>query len=347
MTEPKVSRPPRKSAYFVLAILVALIIGGWSAYWAVGRGIVSDVIRNGVKVAEADGGSLECGDQQLGGYPFRFELTCTPFRMDKNGEWYFINELRGVALAYNPTHVIFEATGPAEMNFGQQGPAYSAHWKTAQASVVAENSKPAKIDAVFKEPMLTYTIGEQSVELNAKLTEAHMRRVESNEDALDLAVQINGLTAGKVSDDVPLDISLVMQLPEGSKLLDGKVRNIADLMVDEELKVNVSSLQLKSGEFSVNTGGDLVIDRQGRLNGTLPLVITGIHQLEDVLRPLFPQGSKTLESLQKTAMSIGQGSAVNGVPTLKIPVTIENGRARIAFFDLGPVPQLIIKESGS
>ncbi|SDR27184.1 DUF2125 domain-containing protein [Pseudovibrio sp. Tun.PSC04-5.I4] len=347
MTETKVARPPKKSAYFVLATLVVLIIGGWSVYWAVGRGVVSDVIRNGVKVAEAKGGSLECGNQELGGYPFRFELTCTPFRMDKDGEWYFFKELRGVALAYNPTHVIFEADGPAEANFGQQGPAYSANWKTAQASVVAESNKPAQIDAVFKEPKLTYTIGDQSVEMTADLTEAHLRRVEGDDNALDFAVLVNGLSAGQISSAVPIDISLVMQLPEGAQLLDGKVRTIADLLVDEELKVNVSSLQLKSGEFSINTGGDLVFDRQGRLSGTLPLVITGIHQLEEALKPFFPPGSKTLQTLQKTALSIGRGSAVNGVPTLKIPVTIENGRARIAFFDLGPVPKLILKESGS
>ncbi len=343
MTEPKVARPPRKSAYFVLAILVALIIGGWSAYWAVGRGIVSDVIRNGVKVAEAKGGSLECGEQQLGGYPFRFELTCTPFRMNKDGEWYFINELRGVALAYKPTHVIFEASGPAEMNYGQQGPAYSADWKTAQASVVAEDGKPAKIDGVIKEPKLAYTVGDQSVKLDAELTEVHIRRVEDNAEALDFAIVVKGLTAGAVTNEVPLDMDLVMQLPHGAKLLDGKVRKPADLMVDEELKIGLSNLHLKSGDFSIKTGGDLVIDEQGRLSGTLPLVVTGIHQLEQVLQPLFPQGSKTLESLQKTALAIGKGSAENGVPTLRIPVTLDKGRARIAFFDLGPVPRLIIK----
>ncbi|KZL20143.1 hypothetical protein PsAD2_01630 [Pseudovibrio axinellae] len=347
MTEPKVSRPPRKSAYFVLAILVALIIGGWSAYWAVGRGVVSDVIRNGVMVAEADGGSLECGDQTLGGYPFRFELTCTPFRMDKNGEWYFIKELRGIALAYNPNHLIFEAISPAEANFGQKGPAYSANWKTAQASVLAQDGKPGKIDAVFKEPKLAYTVGDQSVKLDANLTELHLRRLEGDKNALEAALLVQGLIAENATGAVPLDINLLVQLPAGAQLLDGKVSNIADLMVDEELKVNVSSAQLKSGEFSIQTGGDLVIDREGRLNGTLPLVITGIHQLEDALKPLFPHGSKTLEALQKTAMSIGKGSAENGVPTLRLPVTIENGRARIAFFDLGPVPKLILKENGS
>ncbi|GHB27718.1 hypothetical protein GCM10007094_15070 [Pseudovibrio japonicus] len=347
MTEPKVSRPPRKSAYFVLAILVVLLIGGWSAYWAVGRGIVSDVIRNGINVAEAEGGSLECGDQKLGGYPFRFELSCTPFRMDKDGEWYFINELRGVALAYNPTHVILEASGPAEMNLGEDGPAYSANWATAQASVVAENNRPAQVDAVFNDPTLTYIVGDQSLELGADQTEAHMRRVEGNENALDVALRIVGLTAGNVSGDVPLDISLLMQLPEGSGVLDGEVHDLADLLVDEEIRVNVSSLQLQSGEFSIATEGNLVIDRQGRLNGTLPLVITGIHQLEAVLRPLFPQDDRTLEALQRTATSIGQGSAEDGVPTIRIPVTLENGRARIAFFDLGPVPQLVIGESGS
>ncbi len=214
MTEPKVSRPPRKSAYVALAIFVILLIGGWSGYWAVGRGIVSDVIRNGINVAEAEGGSLECGDQKLGGYPFRFELSCTPFRMDKDGEWYFINELRAVALAYNPTHVIFEGSGPAEINLGEDGPAYSADWTTAQASVVAENNMPAQVDTVFNEPTLTYTIGDQSLELEANLTEAHMRRVEDNADALDVALRIVGLTAGNVSGDVPLDVSLVMQLPE-------------------------------------------------------------------------------------------------------------------------------------
>ena len=347
MTEPKVSRPPRKSAYFVLAIFVLLLIGGWSGYWAVGRGIVSDIIRNGVNVAEAEGGSLECGDQTLGGYPFRFELSCTPFRMEKDGEWYFINELRGIALAYNPTHVIFDVSGPAEINLGEDGPAYSANWSTAQASVVAENSKPAQVDAVFNDPTLTYTVGEQSLELDADLTEAHMRRVEGNEDALDVAFRINGLTSGNVSGDVPLDVSFVMQLPEGSRLLDGEVSHLVDLLVDEEIRVNISSLQLQSGEFSISTEGNLVIDRQGRLNGTLPLVITGIHQLEQVLRPLFPQDARTLEALQRTATSIGQGSAENGVPTLRIPVTLENGRARIAFFDLGPVPQIAIGESGS
>lgn len=349
MTEKAVARPPRKSAYFVLAIIVALLIGGWSAYWAFARGAVYDVIRNAQMVADARGGSIQCGNQSLGGYPFRFELLCSPFRMEQDGQWYFVERLQVVALAYNPTHVIIDAQSPAEINLQDEGrgPAYAAEWKTAQASVKAEGGRPAIVGAAFKDPTLTFADGSQVLQLDAVEAEAHVRRIGDEGKALDVAFLVNGLTSKQASGHLPIDLELVMQLPDGGKVLDGKVSDLSDLMVNEELRVSVSTLNIGSGEFKVNTRGDLVIDEDGRLNGTLPLVITGIHQLQEVLAPLFPQGSKTLESLQKTALAIGRGSAVDGVPTLNLPVTLENGRARIAFFDLGPVPRFKVKKSGS
>ncbi|MBL6431524.1 MAG: hypothetical protein HPM95_11600 [Alphaproteobacteria bacterium] len=71
--------PPRsRRRFWILISLVVLVIGLWSAYWTVARGMAVDILRNTYDVRRPRR-ALVCGAQRLGGYPFRFELECQPF----------------------------------------------------------------------------------------------------------------------------------------------------------------------------------------------------------------------------------------------------------------------------
>ncbi|WP_102868250.1 DUF2125 domain-containing protein [Pseudovibrio exalbescens] len=336
------SRPkrPSKKSYFILAGMVGLGIAAWSTYWNIGSGAISDTLKNAHRIAEVEGAAFNCTNETVGGYPFRFEVTCSPLRLERGAQSLFAQEMRGVALAYNPTHVILEADSPFEVIAGQGGPGYAATWDSARLSAHVGSGRISKADMVIENPALSVVALQTPLRLAAETAEMHLRESGEEAEGVDVAVLVKQFTSETMALEQPLDIELIVTAPEGASVLEGKLRDPRDLLVDGKLDLIVRTARVASGDFFVQTQGPVTVDDQGRLSGTLPLTVSGVDKLAEVLSPLFPDGSRLPQSLEKTAMSIGKSNMVNGQPTIQLPVTLENGRARIAFIDLGPVPPL-------
>ncbi|WP_310621996.1 DUF2125 domain-containing protein [Flexibacterium corallicola] len=341
MPQKKSPRSASITIYILVFSFLAVIIGAWSTYWYVGRGVISDLLRNTEEVVTAEGGELTCGDRSIGGYPYRFELSCSPLQMEDGKSSVDVEDFQIISMAYNPRHLIVEAGTPTKLSTTYNGLAYNGTWADLRGSSrLKSEGGLSRMDLVVQQPQLQIGSTENSLRFDAQLLEAHVKQENDSAAGVDIALLVDQLASSSFSTQLPLDIEGIVQVPQGEGILKGKVKRVQDLLKDGKIELNLTHLKVSSGEISLETQGKLTVDSKGRLSGTIPLKIVGVHELARLVEPLFPVGSKVPQSLQNTAMSIGANTKENGKPTLKLPITFEKGRARIAFINLGKVPPL-------
>ncbi|NRG16875.1 DUF2125 domain-containing protein [Rhizobiales bacterium] len=343
MPEKSLPRKPSRRGYIVLGLLVAVVIGAWTTYWAVARGAIVDVLANSRKTASASGGEFACSNQSVGGFPFRFELTCAPLQAgDAAGARLTLAGLRAVVLAYNPRHLIFEADAPLEVSPGRAGgslsmPALSAGWETARASVRLQEDALGRADAIFEAPKLVLTAGSAApFSMVSQSGEIHIRRASDTASGVDVALSLSQIRAG--SEIAPLDAKLVLHLPYAASLLAGRPSEPLAALLRAPGGIGITDLRLKSGETTLAGGGSLGLDDDGLLNGTLELKVAGVDKLSEVLRPVFPPGSNIPQSLQGALQGFGAKSEIDGEETAEVTVTFDRSTARVGLIPLGKVP---------
>jgi hypothetical protein len=107
-------RPRRRWLFLPYAVVV---IGAflWSIIWLEERNQVALAMDRAVAQARGDGLSLEWKDRQIGGYPFRIEVTVTGFHAGEPSGWSLsAPSLKAVAEAYDLDHWVFAAENGAD-----------------------------------------------------------------------------------------------------------------------------------------------------------------------------------------------------------------------------------------
>ena len=105
---------------FVMPGLVVVLAIGWSVFWYVASSEIGRQF-DGWQAREAKAGRIyKCGDLSVGGYPFRFEVSCanasaslaaqTASQAPIEGR---VARILAVAQVYNPKLLIAEFTAPA------------------------------------------------------------------------------------------------------------------------------------------------------------------------------------------------------------------------------------------
>lgn len=337
---PIPGKPPRKPGskrgYILLATLVVLVIALWSGYWTVARGMVSDLFTTMRLAAKAEGGEIACTDQDLGGFPFRFELSCKPLAVTGlGGERASFEGFRAVALAYNPWHVIVEADSPAAVETDRLVPGLKAAWTTARASLRLGNSDLDRGDIEIVSPV--FSLADDSLSASAVLANLHLRKSPDVAGAADAALRLDELALPGTA--APVDVLANVGLAGGAALLAPHGADVIALLKNEGA-LTVRELRLASGGVTLSANGSLWLDEAGRLNGTLPLTVAGAAGLPPLLAPFFPQGSNVPTSLAGALAAFGQPTTLNGEPAVAVPLAFAEGTARVGFIPVGTLPPL-------
>lgn len=337
---PSPTSPPRsRRRFWILISLVVLVIGLWSAYWTVARGMAVDILRNTYEVAETEGGALVCGAQRLGGYPFRFELECQPFEArDAQARAGALAGLRVIALAYNPRHVIVEADGPATLRFDDPHPfdRLSADWTSARASARLVEAGLRDADLFIEEPKISGISADAAVSLAASRATLHARRSPSVPEDADFALRLSGLAVPAL--EGAAEISADATLAGGAAALAGRGDWMSLLRQDEA--VRVSELRASASGVNLRATGTLFLDAKGRLAGTLPLTVSGADKLPALLAPFFPQGSSVPTSLAGAVIGFGAPTTLDGAPAVTVPLRFEAGVARVGLIPIASLPPM-------
>ena len=205
MTSPPLPRRRRLWPVFVAPGLVVLLAIGWSVFWYVASSEIGRQF-DGWQAREAKAGRIyKCGDLSVGGYPFRFEVSCANASASLSSQTASqapiearVARILAVAQVYNPKLMIAEFTSPATI-VPQGGQSLTARWSLAQASVFGLPEEPQRVALVFDNPVVERIVSSvQSPFMHAKHVELHGRIAEgsvNDHPIVDAAIELNGATA--------------------------------------------------------------------------------------------------------------------------------------------------------
>lgn len=129
----------RLRTFLLPVVVVAAVIGGWSAVWSWGAHRAEDAVQRWQAAEAANGRVIQCAERTRGGYPFRMELTCTRPVVELRDEarpyqTFRFEKLKVVSQIWSPGHVISEWTGPMTVVTEGDPSVTTATWRLAQAS---------------------------------------------------------------------------------------------------------------------------------------------------------------------------------------------------------------------
>jgi hypothetical protein len=80
--------------------------------------------------------------------------------------------------------------------------------------------------------------------------------------------------------------------------------------------------------------GDLSVDAEGILDGTITLRLAGAEGLGAFIARLPPQGQKAGNAVAGAMLAFGRPTELDGEPASELTVEIERGRAKVGMFEV-------------
>lgn len=370
------STPRRSSSrrYIVMIVLVALLIGGWTAFWYVAAGKARDML-DGWRAREAQAGRIfACGTEEFGGFPFRFEFRCGEAAAQiKSSRIPFGMKTKGVTLVsqvYEPTLLIGEYQGPLTVS-APGGPAELAvNWKLFQSSLRGTPARPERLSLVFERPAFdVIESGNARPALRAEHLELHGRLIEgmvTQRPVVEVALRTRGAFAPGVRafSAQPVDAVVDMVLRGlndfAPKPWPERFREIAA----NGGRIEINEGRVVQGETLAVGSGTLTISAAGRLQGQLRLTVAGLEPfLKSIDAQNLVQSAPTMDKLanaldrfspglgqaakQQVGANLsaginmlGQQTTLEGRPAVSLPLRVEEGRIYLGPIPVGETPPL-------
>lgn len=308
-----------------LAVAIVVAIAAYSAGWYWLAGQVEARTAAAIAGVGARGDKLECTQRETRGYPFRLGLFCDELSFADTGEKVEMKGkgFRTAAQVYNPFHVVGELD---EIWIDWLGvtPGLGVNGKDVRFSAVLDRKLPERVSMTIKDVSVDENPFSRGLNilLRAGEAEAHMRRNGPDVDlaftAQDVAFQgAAGVRVPQASADITVrdGVRLAEALPQSLRGLSIELRNVA-------LKAD--------GEAGIALSGPVTVDAQGLVDATLQINVQKPQALAAQLAVLAGGNAANVETALKGMAMFGDSASV--------PLSIEKGRARIAFITLGQIP---------
>lgn len=137
-----------KKRIIILGTIVLIVVLAWTAGWF----FIAGQVRNQVGLlALSDGESapqVQCGQLDIGGFPFRFDLRCTNASILSQDLLIQVPGIEASAMVWRPTHLLALATGPATISDAFTGLEQQVVWSDLDASLRLEDWRIARLSLV-------------------------------------------------------------------------------------------------------------------------------------------------------------------------------------------------------
>lgn len=306
--------------------LVAIYSAAW--FWAAGQAHAY------VKTLEtADGVTtprMVCESFSVGGWPFRFDATCTNATIASNDVTVSVSGLKATAEVYRPTHLLLFVQSPVSIDDAFTGSRSRLDFASAQASARLDGWRIGRVSMVVTEPVWNDTVLDDRLLARATKLEAHLvdvpakRNAEAGLATLANYVLVEGLDApgfeiGSGQSTFEAEIS---NLPD-----DVRTYGDADLLKRWQAaggRFTIAGFKGGDATSSFDASGTLGLDDGGRVEGQLKLHSRGVVER---LGPLFPEqyrgwivGTPADDGSYSQTLSIAAGVVFSGlVPMGMIP----------------------------
>jgi hypothetical protein len=191
MASSEVRKPNYVRRFVWLAVLIAIVFGGYSIGWFYFAGWLRDQAVAQIEAFNGTGRTAECGNTDAKGYPFRIGLFCDSVRFEDPAQKVTLSAgaFRSAAQVYDPFHIVAELDGPAAFSAPGKGD-FAFNWDNLRASARLGTDFPEQMDGEIDKLAADQTIaGSVARLIGLDHGEAHMR---NNQGDLDLAASFAG-----------------------------------------------------------------------------------------------------------------------------------------------------------
>jgi hypothetical protein len=191
MPSSEVRKPNYVRRFVWLAVLIAIVFGGYSIGWFYFAGWLRDAAVAQIQAFNGTGRSAECSNTDARGFPFRIGLFCDSIRFEDPSQNVAVSAgaFRSAAQVYDPFHIVAELDGPAAVSAPGAG-GFAFNWDNLRASARLNTDFPEQADAEIDKLAADRTVAGSAARLiGLDHGEAHMR---NNAGDLDLAASFAG-----------------------------------------------------------------------------------------------------------------------------------------------------------
>jgi hypothetical protein len=313
-------------------------------YYAAGRGEAA-VEGWSARLAQP-GREYLCDRQSVGGFPFRFELTCDGVTAIFHGAnpplELKTSSIHVATQIYQPDLMIAEYVGPLSAGTRGQAPALRLNWSLAQSSVRGSPSAPERVSIVVDQPVVERT-NPAGVVLRAKHMEIHGRLADgsiASRPVIEISLQAVELSAPAAG---PLAVTPI------NADIAGTLRGLSDFspkswperfreMQANGGRIEVSRARLQQGDTLAIGSGTLSLNARGRLDGQINMAVAGIESFINALSAATQQRNGFGFTLGLGLL--GGNAKVEGRPAIALPLRVSDGAVFLGPLKVGEIPPL-------
>jgi len=319
-----------------LGVLIVLVIAVYSVGWYFAAEFLKNRILTFFGGGNPAGVSATCEDARMGGYPFRFRLTCSRLAFDDHfqGVAASFGPVRAAAQIYNPGHIVWEMDGPAEIR-SALGFNTALNWTNMQSSFRIGFSGLSRSSLVMEglSATVTSTVSSLQLQVTAPSAQSHVRQNEGNLDYATL-IRDMGISIGGTKIALPpLSASLDATFVDKGGLLDPRVAQEQKLY---GTRGEIRRMVVDLGEGRVLTlSGPFQVGDDGMLSGRIKVEIEQINAWRDAVKTAYPDQTDMIDNVANVLRALAFGRDDS-----EAEITIENGVAMLGFIPLGQIPPL-------
>ncbi|HTJ56745.1 MAG TPA: DUF2125 domain-containing protein [Devosiaceae bacterium] len=266
----------------ILAIVIVVVIGGWSAAWFVASGMIR---QNITQLASADGQAtprVTCSKLDIGGYPFWFDVACSDLTVTQGDLTGNVAQVKATALAYSPWQVLLRVSAPATLEDAFSGSKERLDWQNLEASAHLTGWRIERISVVGDGLALSDTVAGANLMGKAAHAEFHLLDIPEQHDAQKGLAALR-LYATATGLDAP-----GFQITDGKSTLDARISGVSDdvrTYGDADLlkrwqtaggKIDLAGFTGNAGAQSFDIKGSIGLDTGGHPAGQLSLASKGL-----------------------------------------------------------------------
>lgn len=325
-----------------------LILIAYTVLWFVAAGRIETELDRLPGEAARHGLTLGWAERTVGGFPFRLGVALDKPKLtpeDGAADWFWrAPEVRAVTLPYAYRHINLTVTGPQEIGYTLEGQPVSltASTELAQASYVFVDDAPVgrlSVD-LTKLTLQGDAAGMAQIPLSgAEKLQIHARPASENPSEMDIAIRGRTVVLGpsfanRVFGAVLDELDLIGRFqPTPRALLEGRVEDWREELIAyaaEGGKLQVRQARLVWGGLNLAADGQLSLDKQQRLAGTLQVSLEEPEKLLDFLKQMgIVRGAGGVFG----SMSLSLAKPEKGTNRISLPLAFRGGKVF-----LGPIP---------
>jgi hypothetical protein len=336
-----VRKPPSRLILFAPFVLLALVVLGWSALWVWARGRTAARMDAAVAELARAGYRIDWKAREIGGYPFRMDVTLTDAELREPSGWALsVPKLEGEAYMHALGHWLVAAPDGLTFTRPESGPV-RVTGKRIRASLSHVERRPPNFDFEGVNLAFAPQAGAQPFALQAaERVEFHLRAGPDDQGGVFLSVdngkaRLSGLF-GRIAQGKPISIAWNATLSKMSAFSGRDWPDAVRRWTEAGGAMTVRNAGVTAGEALIGANsGSLTVGADGRLRGALEVT------LRQAPRALAAMGTSGALSPQAAQAAADVAQAREGPDrAARVTLYFEAGRTTLGPVAIGPAPSI-------